>query len=172
VKAREAFTVTQHIVRDTATLESVWSEYIDILGATDTAALIGKSKSAVYNSANPDCDWTLDKTEHFIVLDRACHRAKGRTPYRAYIDRQLGSAGPDAIEDLNRAALDVGAALGSLQSAVNQAQSAGSPGGSSVTPGEGKQIKQITRNLRCECDDVDRAVDAALGNVKPMQAAE
>lgn len=155
--------MTLQILRDTASLSSVWADYIEILGVRDVAGMVGKSASTIYASANPDEDYLLDRSDLFVKLDRACLQAKNRAPYRAWFDRQMGAVGAEAVEELSRACLNVGATLGALQGKASEALSPTSPGGERVTAHEGREIKQMTKRLRGECDDIDLAVDALSG---------
>ena len=165
-------------LRDPDTLADVAGQYLTALGYKEIMHLTGRSKSMPYKWADPDnTKDVLRDIDLLVMLDAACIEAGKAPPFYEYIGRRIAKRANGSsreAEDLIKATLDVGAALGHMQEAVQTARDKNGPGGTYITPNEAKTIKQAIKRLHAEADDVDRAVDdecaARLGNVTPLSA--
>ncbi len=154
--------------RDPDKLESAVEEVIALLGAKEAAHVIGKSPSLIYDAASENSAFMLMEEDRF-ALDAACFERRGVAPFHRWWGRQLAKHADGSsreCEDLMDALLDVSSAQGRLADTVRHVRHPESDGGHMITPREAIRVKAANKRLRDECDDVDRAVDAALDAVQ------
>lgn len=129
------------------TLQSVIVEFIDALGAKECARLIGKAEYTIYKARNLLGGYMIPH-EDFLRLDAAVAAVRGEasaTPYQLFVARRVramsGIDGGSATQNLIRSALDVGAAVGALQTLVGEVTDASGPAGDHLSPNEREVVR-------------------------------
>ncbi len=152
--------------RDPDTLQGVAAEYMDALGRVQCQAVIGKDWSAVYKTSQDNDEIRL-KLEDFLALDEAMAAAGVEPPFQRYVTRRNAratNAGDGIDKALDEAALEIGHGIGLLHGAVLEVRRHDSPGGSAITHREKCRLKQMSRRLRNQLDELDEAIDAEHRN--------